>query len=87
VTEPPLHAISDTLPLSDPESEYSIDEWFKTNFDDLFSLPPPVNVAEPDILTQWEVELFNNYTLPEDSRTTLIPRESMSFFHDVATNV
>jgi len=65
--------LSDPLPLSDPESEYSIDEWFKTNFDDLFSLPPPVDVTEPDILTQWEVELFNNYTLPENSQTTLIP--------------
>lgn len=39
---PRLHAVSDPLPLSTLESEHSIDGWFRTNFDALFALPPPV---------------------------------------------
>ncbi|KAF8119220.1 C-terminal domain of homeodomain 1-domain-containing protein [Boletus edulis] len=63
---PPLQSVSDQLPLSILESEYSIDEWFNTNFDALFALPPPVDVAKPDHSIRWEVELFNNYSIPED---------------------
>ncbi|KAI9570246.1 C-terminal domain of homeodomain 1-domain-containing protein [Boletus coccyginus] len=70
---PPLHAVPDPLPLTTLESERSIDEWFKTNFDALFALPPPVDVTEPDHSTQWEVELFNNYIIPEDPQKTLTP--------------
>lgn len=82
---PCLHAVSD-LPLSTLEGEHSIDEWFKTNFDALFALPPPVDVAEPDLLTQWEVELFNNYIIPEYSQKPLTSRESMSSFQDAVPN-
>ncbi|KAF8140605.1 C-terminal domain of homeodomain 1-domain-containing protein [Boletus edulis] len=64
------HAVSDLLPLSTLESEHSIDEWFQSNFDALFTLPPPVDVSEPDHSTQWEVELFNNYSMPEDPQET-----------------
>ncbi|KAF8846028.1 hypothetical protein BDN67DRAFT_1064535 [Paxillus ammoniavirescens] len=63
---PRLHAVSDPLPRSHLESEYSIDEWFNTNFDGLFALPPPVDAAEPDFSAPWEVELFNDYSIPQD---------------------
>lgn len=74
---PRLHSVSDPLPLSTLGSECSIDEWFNTNFDALFALPPPVDVAEPDYSTQWEVQLFNNYSIPGDLQN-LTPRESVS---------
>ena len=77
---PRPHAVSDPLPLSTLESEVSIDEWFKTNFDALFALPPPVDVVEPDLSTQWEVELFSNYSIPENPQKVLTPRESVSSF-------
>jgi len=83
----PLHAVSDPLPLATPESELSIDEWFKTNFDALFALPPPVDVTEPDHSTQWEVELFNNYIIPEDPRKSLTPCESVASFRRAVINV
>ncbi|KIJ08122.1 hypothetical protein PAXINDRAFT_102675 [Paxillus involutus ATCC 200175] len=66
ITGPRLHAVSDPLPRSQAESEYSVDEWFNTNFDALFALPPPVDAAEPDISAQWEVELFSDYSIPQD---------------------
>ena len=53
--EPCLHTVSDPLPLSTLESEHSIDEWFKTNFDALyalFAIPPPVDITELDLSTQ-----------------------------------
>lgn len=75
---PRLHSVSDPLPLSALDSECSIDEWFNTNFDALFALPPLVDVAEPDHSTQWEVNLFNNYSIPEDLQKVLAPRESVS---------
>lgn len=64
--EPRLHAVSDTLPLSMLESDDSLDGWFKTNFDTLFTLPPPVDVIEPDPSAQWEVQLFSNYNIPPE---------------------
>ena len=84
---PRLHAVSDPLPPSTPESERSIDEWFKTNFDALFTLPPPVDVTEPDHSTQWEVELFQNYNIPEDPQKAITPGESVSSFWGAVTNV
>ena len=84
---PRLHTVSDPLPLSTVESEHSIDEWFKANFDALFALPPPADVAEPDLSTQWEVELFNNYILPENPQEALIPCESALFFGVAVANV
>ena len=85
---PLLHAVSDPLPLSTLESEHSIDEWFRTNFDALFALPPPVDVTEPDHSTPWEIELFQNYVIPEDPQKSLVPCESVSSFRDaVVTNV
>lgn len=74
------HAVSDPLPLSTLESEVSIDEWFKTNFDALFALPLPVDVIEPDLSTQWEVELFSNYSIPENPQKVLTPGESVFSF-------
>ncbi|KAF8560025.1 hypothetical protein OG21DRAFT_1479878 [Imleria badia] len=73
IAEPRLHSVSDPLPLSTLESRHSIDEWFKINFDVLFAFPPPVDVTEPDHSTQWEVELFNNYSIPEDLQKALTP--------------
>ncbi|KIJ66276.1 hypothetical protein HYDPIDRAFT_186703 [Hydnomerulius pinastri MD-312] len=67
---PRLHAVSDPLPRSSVESEYSIDEWFNINFDALFALPPPVDSAEPDHSAPWEVELFSDYCIPQDLRRT-----------------
>ncbi|KAF8545987.1 hypothetical protein OG21DRAFT_1518416 [Imleria badia] len=64
-----LHTVSDPLPLSTLESEHSIDEWFKTNF----ALPPPADVTQPDHSTQWEVELFNNYTIPQYLQEAVTP--------------
>lgn len=84
---PRLHSVSDPLPFSTLESECSIDEWFNTNFDSLFALPPPVDVAEPDLSTQWEVELFNNYSIPEDLQKALTPRESVSSFRGVVPDI
>ncbi|KIK76811.1 hypothetical protein PAXRUDRAFT_168707 [Paxillus rubicundulus Ve08.2h10] len=65
-TGPRLHPVSDLLPHSNVESEHSVDEWFSTNFDALFALPPPVDAAEPDFSAQWEVELFSDYSMPRD---------------------
>lgn len=84
---PRLHTVSDPLPPSTVGSEHSIDEWFKANFDALFALPPPADVAEPDLSTQWEVELFNNYILPPNTQEALIPRESEFLFCVAAANV
>ena len=77
---PRLHAVSDPLPLSTVDGEQSIDEWFKANFDSLFALPPPVDVTEPDFSTQWEIELFNKYTLPENPQEVPVLRESLISF-------
>ncbi|KAF9218579.1 hypothetical protein BS17DRAFT_770610 [Gyrodon lividus] len=63
---PRLHAVSDPLPRPHVESEYSIDEWFSTNSDALFALPPPADAVEPDFSAQWEIELFRDYNLPQD---------------------
>ena len=59
-----LHTVPDPLPRSNMENEYSIDDWFNANFDDLFAIPPPVDAAEPDFSASWEVELFRNYSIP-----------------------
>ncbi|KAF8560023.1 hypothetical protein OG21DRAFT_1502381 [Imleria badia] len=64
--EPLLHAVSDPLPLSTLESDHIIDEWFNSNFDTLFTIPPPADVIEPDLSTQWDVELFSNYNIPPE---------------------
>ncbi|KAF9225447.1 hypothetical protein BS17DRAFT_879469 [Gyrodon lividus] len=65
---PRLHAVSDPLPRFHLESEYCIDEWFNTNFDALFALPPPVGAADPDFSAPWEVELFSDYSILQDLR-------------------
>ena len=61
---PRLHTVSDPRPRSNLENEYSIDDWFNTNFDDLFAIPPPVDATEPDFSASWEVELFKDYSIP-----------------------
>ena len=61
---PRLHTVSDPLPRSNMENEYSIDDWFNTNFDALFVIPPPVDATEPDFSASWEVELFKDYNIP-----------------------
>ena len=61
---PCLHAVSDPLPHSNTENEYSIDDWFNTNFDTLFAIPPPVDATETDFSASWEVELFRDYSIP-----------------------
>lgn len=66
IAGPCLHAVSDPLPVSTLESDRTIDEWFNDNFDDLFSFPPPVDVMAPDLSVQWEVELFDNYNIPQE---------------------
>ncbi|KAG8219497.1 putative mating-type protein beta [Butyriboletus roseoflavus] len=70
---PRPNTVSEPFPLSTLESDVSIDEWFKTNFDALFALPPPVDVVEPDLSTQWEIELFNNYSIPENPQKVFTP--------------
>ena len=87
IAEPCLHSVSDPLPFFTLESERSTDEWFKTNFDALFAIPPPVDITELDLSTQWNVELFNNYSNREDLKKTLAPREPASSFRDAITNV
>ena len=64
MTAPRLHTVSDPLPRSNMENECSIDDWFNTNFDDLFAIPPPVDATEPDFSASWEVELFKDYNIP-----------------------
>lgn len=61
---PYLHSVSGALPHSDMENEYSLDDWFNTNFDVLFAIPPPVDASEPDFSASWEVELFKDYSIP-----------------------
>ncbi|KAG8219503.1 putative homeodomain protein [Butyriboletus roseoflavus] len=61
---PRLHIASDPLPYPTMENEYSIDDWFNTNFDALFAIPPPVDATEPDFSASWEVELFRDYSIP-----------------------
>lgn len=65
---PRLHTVSDPLPRSNMENEYSIDDWFNTNFDALFTIPPPVDATELDFSTSWEVELFRDYSIPENPK-------------------
>jgi hypothetical protein len=59
-----LHTESDPLLRSNMENEYSIDDWFNTNFDALFAIPPPADVTKPDFSASWEVELFKDYSIP-----------------------
>ena len=61
---PRLHTVSDLLPRFNMENEYFIDDWFHTNFDTLFAIPPPVDATEPDSSASWEVELFRDYSIP-----------------------
>ena len=61
---PCLQTVSDPLSRSNMESEHSIDDWFNTNFDALFAIPPPVDATEPDFSAPWEVELFKDYSIP-----------------------
>lgn len=61
---PRPQTVSDPLPRSNMEGEYSIDDWFNTNFDTLFAIPPPVDATEPDFSAPWEVELFKDYSIP-----------------------
>ncbi|KAF9245780.1 hypothetical protein BU15DRAFT_85472 [Melanogaster broomeanus] len=74
----------DPLPRTDLEGEHSIDEWFNTNFDALFALPPPVDAAEPDFSAPWEVELFSDYSLPQDPRKCT--SKSLSLTQDSQTS-
>ena len=66
MTAPRLHTVSD--PRSNMENEYSIDDWFNTNFDALFAIPPPVDATQPDFSAAWEVELFKDYNIPGNPR-------------------
>jgi hypothetical protein len=83
-TGPHLHVVSDPLPLSTLESDHNIDEWFNSNFEALFALPPPVDVIEPDLSAQWEIELFSDYNIPVEPQKrpfrSLNPREFILFF-------
>ncbi|KAN0100309.1 C-terminal domain of homeodomain 1 domain containing protein [Tylopilus felleus] len=65
---PRLHTISDPPPRSHIENEYSLDDWFNTNFDSLFAIPPPVDATQPDFSTPWEVELFKDYSIPRSTK-------------------
>ena len=65
---PCLHTLSDPLPRSNTENEYSIDDWFNANFDDLFVIPPPVDATAPDLSAPWEVELFKDYSIPDNPK-------------------
>ncbi|KAF8560028.1 hypothetical protein OG21DRAFT_1502387 [Imleria badia] len=67
---PLLHTVSDPLPRSDMENEYSLDDWFNTNFDALFAIPPPVDATQPDSSAPWEVELFKDYSITGNPRRT-----------------
>ncbi|KAH0838014.1 homeodomain protein [Lanmaoa asiatica] len=67
---PHLPIVSDPLPCSNIENEYSIDDWFNTNFDSLFAIPPPVDATEPDFSASWEVELFRDYSIPRIPKHT-----------------
>ncbi|KAF8833418.1 hypothetical protein BDN67DRAFT_1072939 [Paxillus ammoniavirescens] len=75
---PRLQTVSDPLPRSNVESEYSVDEWFNTNFDALFALPPPVDATEPDFSAPWEVQLFSNYDIPQDLEKRTFTSPSLS---------
>ncbi|KAG9314047.1 hypothetical protein JVU11DRAFT_4826 [Chiua virens] len=58
---------SDPSP-SNPNDEYSVEDWFNTNFDALFAMPPPVEAARPDSSSLWDVELFKDYSIPGNSK-------------------
>ena len=66
---PRLHTVSDPLPRFNMENEYSVDDWFNTNFDTLFAIPPPVDATEPDFSASWEVELFKDYSIPGNPKS------------------
>ena len=65
---PRLHTVSDSLPRFHIENEYSLDDWFNTNFDSLFAIPPPVDATQPDFSATWEVELFKDYSIPGNTK-------------------
>ena len=65
---PRLPTVADLVPRSNTENEYSIDDWFNTNFDALFAIPPPVDATKPDFSASWEVELFKDYSIPGNPR-------------------
>ena len=64
VAAPRSHIVSDPLSYLNLENGHSIDDWFNTNFDTLFAIPPPVDAIEPDFSASWEVELFRDYSIP-----------------------
>ena len=68
IATPGRHIVSDPLPRPDLENEHSIDDWFNTNFDALFAIPPPVDATEPDFSASWEVELFKDYSIPGNTK-------------------
>lgn len=61
---PRLQTVSDPLPRSAAFGESLVDNWFQTHFTTLFDLPAPVNCSDLDSSGQWEVELFNGYSIP-----------------------
>lgn len=74
-TGPRLHAVSDPLPK--PSRYNHFDDWFSTNFANLFEVPPPVDSNEPDLSMPWEVELFSGYLPPARHKADL----EGSYFH------
>lgn len=66
---PRLQAVSDPLPRSAASDESLVDNWFQTHFTTLFDLPAPVNCSDLDSSAQWEVELFDGYSIPPESNT------------------
>ncbi|KAI5982715.1 hypothetical protein EDD15DRAFT_2320552 [Pisolithus albus] len=61
---PRVQAVSDPLPKSTAD-ESSINDWFNINFPDVFEVPPPVDFDPLDSSGLWQVELFNDYRIPE----------------------
>ncbi|KAI6163837.1 C-terminal domain of homeodomain 1-domain-containing protein [Pisolithus thermaeus] len=59
---PRAQAVSDPLPK--PSAiESNINDWLNINFSDIFDIPPPVGVDDPDPSALWQVELFSDYQL------------------------
>ncbi|KAI5981793.1 C-terminal domain of homeodomain 1-domain-containing protein [Pisolithus orientalis] len=85
--EPRLQVVSDPLPRT-TSNEGDIEDWFQTNFQTLFDLPPPVECLDPDPCMQWEF-LFGGYSIPSaslQSQPHLMhspPRSSEVVLHDV----
>ena len=82
---PRFHTVSDPLPRSNMENESSIDDWFNTNFDALFAIPPPVDATEPDFSASWEVELFKDYSIPGNPKYAPKCQPTREYLHASTT--